>query len=42
VGKAAQVFINGRQADGVETPFGGYGKSGYGTEKDREALRNYA
>ncbi|MEM9270929.1 MAG: aldehyde dehydrogenase family protein, partial [Pseudomonadota bacterium] len=26
---------------GVETPFGGYGKSGYGREKGREALWNY-
>ena len=26
---------------GVETPFGGYGKSGYGLEKGREALWNY-
>ena len=25
----------------VETPFGGYGKSGYGREKGREALWNY-
>lgn len=43
VGKiqAGQVFINEWYAGGVETPFGGYGKSGYGREKGREALWNY-
>jgi aldehyde dehydrogenase (NAD+) len=25
----------------VETPSGGYGKSGYGREKERDALWNY-
>ncbi len=39
--KAGQVFINEWFAGGVETPFGGYGKSGYGREKGREALFNY-
>ncbi len=39
--KAGQVFINEWYAGGVETPFGGYGKSGYGREKGREALWNY-
>ncbi|MAB97755.1 MAG: aldehyde dehydrogenase [Pseudomonadaceae bacterium] len=39
--KAGQVFINEWYAGGVETPFGGYGKSGYGREKGREALFNY-
>ena len=34
-------FINEWFAGGVETPFGGYGKSGYGREKGREALLNY-
>ena len=29
------------KAGGVETPFGGYGKSGYGREKEREALWTY-
>lgn len=36
-----QVFVNEWFAGGVETPFGGYGKSGYGREKGREALFNY-
>ena len=39
--RAGQVFVNQWFAGGVETPFGGYGKSGYGREKGREALMNY-
>jgi aldehyde dehydrogenase (NAD+) len=39
--RAGQVFINEWYAGGVETPFGGYRKSGYGREKGREALWNY-
>ncbi|MBA3449503.1 MAG: aldehyde dehydrogenase family protein [Pseudaminobacter sp.] len=39
--RAGQVFINEWFAGGVETPFGGVGKSGYGREKGREGLRNY-
>ncbi|MDJ0950588.1 MAG: aldehyde dehydrogenase family protein [Alphaproteobacteria bacterium] len=39
--QAGQVFVNEWYAGGVETPFGGYGKSGYGREKGREALYNY-
>ena len=39
--RAGQVFVNEWYAGGVETPFGGVGKSGYGREKGREALRNY-
>ena len=39
--RAGQVFINEWFAGGVETPFGGFGKSGYGREKGREALWNY-
>ena len=39
--RAGQIFINEWYAGGVETPFGGYGKSGYGREKGREALLNY-
>ncbi len=35
--RADQVFVNEWYAGGVETPFGGYGKSGYG----REALWNF-
>ena len=36
--RAGQVFVNEWYAGGVETPFGGVGKSGYGREKGREAL----
>jgi aldehyde dehydrogenase (NAD+) len=39
--RAGQIFVNQWYAGGVETPFGGYGKSGYGREKGREALWNY-
>ena len=39
--RAGQVFVNEWYAGGVETPFGGYSKSGYGREKGREALWNY-
>ncbi len=39
--RAGQVFVNEWFAGGVETPFGGYGKSGYGREKGCEALMNY-
>ncbi|MEQ9259476.1 MAG: aldehyde dehydrogenase family protein [Roseovarius sp.] len=39
--RAGQVFVNEWFAGGVETPFGGYGRSGYGREKGREALMNY-
>lgn len=39
--RAGQVFVNEWFAGGVETPFGGFGKSGYGREKGSEALFNY-
>ncbi|MCH9852270.1 MAG: aldehyde dehydrogenase family protein [Alphaproteobacteria bacterium] len=39
--EAGQIFINEWFAGGIETPFGGYKKSGYGREKGREALLNY-
>jgi len=40
--KAGQVFVNTYGAGGgVELPFGGYRKSGYGREKGLEALRSY-
>ncbi len=39
--RAGQVFVNEWFAGGIETPFGGIGKSGYGREKGREALWNY-
>lgn len=38
---AGQVFVNEWFAGGVETPFGGVGRSGYGREKGIEALSNY-
>ncbi|MBM4434986.1 MAG: aldehyde dehydrogenase family protein [Chloroflexi bacterium] len=39
---AGQVFVNTYGAGGgVELPFGGYRKSGYGREKGLEALRSY-
>lgn len=39
--RAGSIFVNEWYAGGVETPFGGYGNSGYGREKGREALWNY-
>ena len=39
--RAGQILINEWYAGGVETPFGGYGKSGYSREKGRKALWNY-
>lgn len=39
--RSGQVFVNEWFAGGIETPFGGIGKSGYGREKGREALWNY-
>lgn len=40
--KSGQVYVNNYGAGGgVEMPFGGYGKSGFGREKGLEALRNY-
>ena len=39
--RAGQIFVNEWYAGGVETPFGGYGKSDYRREKGREALWNY-
>jgi len=38
---AGQVFVNEWFAGGVETPFGGVQRSGYGREKGLEALDNY-
>ena len=40
--EAGQVFINGYQAGGVETPFGGYKNSGWGREKGVEAINHYS
>jgi aldehyde dehydrogenase (NAD+)/betaine-aldehyde dehydrogenase len=39
--EAGQVFVNEWFAGGVETPFGGTKRSGYGREKGQEALLNY-
>ncbi|HLQ95958.1 MAG TPA: aldehyde dehydrogenase family protein, partial [Pseudogracilibacillus sp.] len=39
---AGQVFINNYGAGGgVQMPFGGYKRSGFGREKGWEALSNY-
>ncbi len=39
--EAGQVYINQWHVGGVETPFGGMKKSGFGREKGQEALLNY-
>ncbi len=40
--KAGQIFVNAYGAGGgVEIPFGGYKRSGYGREKGLEALNSY-
>ncbi len=39
--EAGQVYVNQWHAGGVETPFGGMKKSGFGREKGQEALMNY-
>jgi len=39
--EAGQIYINEWFAGGVETPFGGFKKSGYGREKGLEALEAY-
>ena len=39
--RGGQVFINEWFAGGVETPFGGVGRSGFGREKGREGMMNY-
>jgi aldehyde dehydrogenase (NAD+) len=38
---AGQVYVNEWFAGGIETPFGGTKRSGYGREKGQEALLNY-
>lgn len=38
---AGQVYVNEWFAGGVETPFGGIKRSGFGREKGQEALHNY-
>lgn len=38
---AGQVFVNEWFAGGIETPFGGSKRSGFGREKGQEALLNY-
>jgi acyl-CoA reductase-like NAD-dependent aldehyde dehydrogenase len=39
--RGGQIYVNEWFAGGVETPFGGVGKSGFGREKGQEALNNY-
>jgi len=39
--EAGQVFVNEWFAGGIETPFGGRKRSGFGREKGLEALANY-
>lgn len=39
--EAGQIYVNAYPAGGVETPFGGFKKSGYGREKGLEALHHY-
>lgn len=39
--EAGQIFINEYFAGGIEAPFGGTKKSGFGREKGFDALRNY-
>ena len=39
--KAGQVFVNEWFAGGIETPFGGVKRSGFGREKGLEALHGY-
>ena len=41
IDRAAKAALACHESGGVETPFGGYGKSGYGRETGREALWNY-
>jgi acyl-CoA reductase-like NAD-dependent aldehyde dehydrogenase len=40
--EAGQIFINEYFAGGVETPFGGVKRSGFGREKGIEAVRSYS
>jgi aldehyde dehydrogenase (NAD+) len=41
--RAGQVFVNNYGAGGgVELPFGGYGRSGFGREKGFEALEGFS
>lgn len=39
--EAGQVYVNEWYAGGIETPFGGFKRSGIGREKGQEALGNY-
>lgn len=40
--EAGQIFINEYFAGGIEAPFGGTKKSGFGREKGFDALKNYS
>lgn len=39
--QAGQIYVNDWFTGGVETPFGGFKRSGFGREKGQEALFNY-
>jgi aldehyde dehydrogenase (NAD+) len=39
--RSGQVTVNDYWAGGVQVPFGGFGKSGYGREKGREGIEAY-
>jgi aldehyde dehydrogenase (NAD+)/betaine-aldehyde dehydrogenase len=39
--RSGQITVNEYWAGGVEIPFGGTGRSGFGREKGLEALRSY-
>jgi acyl-CoA reductase-like NAD-dependent aldehyde dehydrogenase len=39
--EAGQVYVNEYYGSGIEAPFGGYKKSGFGRENGLEALENF-
>ena len=39
--QAGQIYVNEWYAGGVETPFGGFKRSGFGREKGQAAIANY-
>jgi len=39
--EAGQIFVNEWYAGGIQTPFGGFKRSGFGREKGLEALYTY-
>ena len=40
--EAGQVFIDEHFAGGIQAPFGGTGKPGFGREKGFDAMKNYS